>query len=154
MEAEGTLGVVVVDHGSRAAEANASLHDFVALYSAVSGRGIVEAAHMELAEPTIAQAFARCVARGARVVAVCPYFLSAGRHWQSDIPRLAAEAAAAHPGVSYLVAAPLGVHEGLARVLEARLVRCLDAAQGTAPGPCELCAGLPSRCVLRQAPPG
>ena len=37
---------------------------------------------MELAEPTIEQAVAQCVARGARRVVVAPYFLSRGRHIQ------------------------------------------------------------------------
>ena len=38
---------------------------------------IVEPAHMELAEPSIATAFARCVERGATTVVVFPYFLLA-----------------------------------------------------------------------------
>ena len=62
------------------------------------------------APPTIGEAFDACVADGARTVVVSPYFLSPGRHWQEDLPALAAEAAARHPGVRYLVAAPLGLH--------------------------------------------
>ena len=62
------------------------------------------------APPTIADAFDACVADGASTVVVSPYFLSPGRHWQEDIPTLAAAAAARHPGVRYLVAAPLGLH--------------------------------------------
>ncbi len=63
---------------------------------------------MELAEPSIATAFDRCVAGGATTVAVAPYFLGPGSHWDRDIPALAAAAAAGHPGVRWLVAAPLG----------------------------------------------
>lgn len=37
---------------------------------------------MELAEPTIAQAVARCAAAGAQRVVIAPYFLSRGRHVQ------------------------------------------------------------------------
>ena len=48
----------------------------------VTGRQVVEVAHMELAEPTIEQAVGRCAAAGARRVVVAPYFLSRGRHVQ------------------------------------------------------------------------
>ena len=50
-------------------------------------RAIIEPAHMELAEPSIATAFGRCVRRGARRVVIHPYFLLPGRHWSQDIPR-------------------------------------------------------------------
>ena len=71
---------------------------------------IVEAAHMELAEPSIGTAFDRCVAAGAATVVLAPYFLGPGNHWDRDIPALAAEAAARHPGTRWLVSAPLGPH--------------------------------------------
>eukprot|EP01033_Poteriospumella_lacustris_P010875 gene10875-7734_t len=53
----------------------------------------VEAAHMEMAEPSIAQAYGKCVSRGAEHVVVHPFFLSQGRHVQDDIPQLVQEAA-------------------------------------------------------------
>jgi hypothetical protein len=40
---------------------------------------IVEPAHMELALPTVAQAYERCVRRGADDVLVCPFFLAEGK---------------------------------------------------------------------------
>src|SRR5438874_10113296 len=103
-------GVIVVDHGSRREESNAMLLDVVRDFAEATGMPIVEPAHMELAEPSIAAAFARCVERGATTVVVFPYFLLPGRHWNDDIPRLAAAAAANHPGVRYLVTAPFGLH--------------------------------------------
>ena len=74
------------------------------------------------AAPSIADAFAACVADGASTVVVSPYFLSPGRHWQEDLPALTAAAAAAHPGVRYMVAAPLGLHPLVSQV---RRVLCL-----------------------------
>lgn len=113
---------MLVDHGSRRAEANTMLDAVAALYAESTGTAIVEPAHMELAEPSIAQAFARCVARGATSVIICPYFLSPGRHSTTDIPDLAAEAAAAYPGVVYRVAEPLGVDRRMAEILHARVL--------------------------------
>ncbi len=65
-------GVLVVDHGSKRPAANAMLVEMCRIYAEATGAAIVEPAHMELAEPTIAQAFERCVARGARAVVVLP----------------------------------------------------------------------------------
>ena len=45
---------------------------------------------MEIAQPSIQQAVARCAAAGARRVVVAPYFLSRGRHIQASAPAAAA----------------------------------------------------------------
>ena len=50
-------GVIVVDHGSRREASNQAFETFVQQFSRRSGFDIVEPAHMEIAEPTIAQAF-------------------------------------------------------------------------------------------------
>src|SRR5215212_2432826 len=144
----GQLAVIVVDHGSRREESNALLLDVVRSFVDAMQMPIVEPAHMELAEPSIATAFARCVARGATTVVVFPYFLLPGRHWYEDIPRLAAAAAKNHPGVAYLVTAPFGLHPLMAEVMQQRIAHCLAHTRGEA-DTCELCAGT-ERCQLRE----
>jgi sirohydrochlorin ferrochelatase len=141
------LGVVVVDHGSRRAESNELLLAVAEMFRQGSGLDIVEPAHMELAEPTIAAAFAKCVEQGARTVVVFPYFLSPGRHWSEDIPRLAAQAAAQFPEVRYLVTAPLGLHKLIGDVMAERIATCL-AHHTTGSQPCGWCDG-EARCQLR-----
>jgi sirohydrochlorin ferrochelatase len=141
------VGVVVVDHGSRRSDANQLQEDFVRSWAAVDGVAIVEPAHMELAEPSLAAAFSTCVQAGATTVVIAPYFLGPGAHWDQDIPRLAADAARLHPGVRYLVTAPLGPHPLLADIIEDRVRRCLAHARGEE-GPCALC-GAGGQCRLR-----
>jgi sirohydrochlorin ferrochelatase len=133
-----SVGIVVVDHGSRRGESNALLDEVVAMFQHGAGVPIVEAAHMELAEPSIATAFARCVERGATMIVVFPYFLSPGRHWSQDIPALAAQAAALHRGVRYQVTSPLGLHTLLGRVMEERIAQCLGRSLCGGPD-CDLC---------------
>ncbi|MDA1179416.1 MAG: hypothetical protein O2931_11530, partial [Planctomycetota bacterium] len=122
------MGFIVVDHGSRRAESNSLLLQVVELFQRETGLTRVEPAHMEIAEPTIAQAYDRCVERGAEFLVVYPYFLGPGRHWHEDIPRLAREAAVNHPQTQFLVAAPLGLHVGMIRVMEDRIADCLRSA--------------------------
>jgi sirohydrochlorin ferrochelatase len=110
--------IVLVDHGSRKTAANEALVEIAALVAARAGEHvIVRAAHMELAPPTVAEAFDACVAAGATHVDVMPYFLFAGRHATEDIPALAREAASKHPHVTYRVAEPLGIHPALAQIV-------------------------------------
>src|SRR3954452_1393861 len=79
---------------------------------------------MEIAEPSIASAYAKCVERGATRVVVCPFFLGPGKHWTADIPRLAAEAAAQHPGTTYHVTMPLGLDDLILDLLAKRAGFC------------------------------
>ncbi|XP_016434858.1 sirohydrochlorin ferrochelatase, chloroplastic-like isoform X1 [Nicotiana tabacum] len=141
-------GVIIVDHGSRRKESNLMLNEFVAMFRQRTKYPIVEPAHMELAEPSIRDAFNLCVQRGARRVIVSPFFLSPGRHWNQDIPSLTAEAAKEHPGVSYIITAPLGLHELLVDVVNDRIKHCLNHIAGKA-DECSVCAGT-GKCQLRQ----
>ena len=111
------IGLIVVDHGSRRAESNEMLEEMVAMVARVVPYEIVEPAHMELAEPTIAQGFEACVRAGADEVIAFPYMLSPGKHSTRDIPRLVAEAAARFPTVRFSVTPAFGVHEKLAQVV-------------------------------------
>ncbi|CAL1358069.1 unnamed protein product [Linum trigynum] len=105
-----------------------------------TGYAIVEPAHMELADPLIKDAFDICVQQGAKHVVVNPFFLFPGRHWHQDVPSLTVEAAKGHPSVSYLVTAPLGLHEMLLDVVNDRINCCLSHVAGDVKE-CEVCVG-------------
>lgn len=111
-----TTAIVLIDHGSRVAAANEQLMAIRRLVESQAPAGtIVEHAHMELAEPSISSAIAACKTRGATAVVAVPYMLAPGRHATEDIPRMVAEAAAAH-GLAHRTAEALGVHPLLATV--------------------------------------
>jgi sirohydrochlorin ferrochelatase len=111
------IALVLVDHGSRFPAANDMLADVAKLVQERSGLERVYHAHMELAEPSIRQAFEAAVRDGATTVLYHPYFLSPGRHSMSDIPRMVAEAAQDFPGVAYCVTEPLGLHPKIGEVV-------------------------------------
>jgi sirohydrochlorin ferrochelatase len=101
-------GIILIDHGSRRDESNARILEVAAGVAVRCPDSIVEGAHMELAEPTLASAFDRAVSRGATEIVIHPYFLSPGRHVIEDIPRLCRDAAATHPGVPWRITEPTG----------------------------------------------
>lgn len=116
--------LLLVDHGSRREEANQNLSRAAAVVRERAPDLHVEVAHMELAEPSIAQGFGACVAAGATEVIVFPWFLAEGRHVREDIPQLSAEAAEAH-GVKHRVAPPFGI-DGLLADLALRRAGLAD----------------------------
>ena len=115
--------ILLIDHGSREPAANAVVEEIAAALRARLPGRLVEVAHLELAPPGFAEAVARCVERGARELVVQPFFLAPGRHSAQDVPRLAAEAAKRHPGVSIRVAEPLGAHPALVEAVLDRVSR-------------------------------
>ena len=133
-----TSGIIIVDHGSRLAESNQMLEEVARQFAKrfADRYAIVEPAHMELAEPTIGTAYARCVERGASRIIVCPYFLGPGKHWTQDIPRLTAEAAARFPGTHYHVTQTLGVDDLILDLLDKRITQCVSNEYA-----CDRCRG-------------
>ena len=114
--------ILLIDHGSVRAEANELLADVAELLQKMVGSDVlVRYAHMELAEPSIEQGFADCVAGGATEVVAFPYMLSPGKHSTRDIPRMVAEAAAAYPDVTFRVTEAFGKSAELAAVVAHRV---------------------------------
>ena len=110
--------ILLIDHGSVKTEANEMLGAVAHMVREMAGPDVIVGyAHMELAEPSIAQGFEACVQRGATEVVAFPYMLSPGKHSTRDIPRLVGEAAAKHPSVKYTVTPAFGVHEKLGEVV-------------------------------------
>jgi sirohydrochlorin ferrochelatase len=116
--------LIVVDHGSQLEESNRLLEKVALRIAARGGYGLVKAAHMELAPPSVSEAFDACVAGGATSVTVAQYFLGPGRHATRDIPRLVEEAAEKHAGVTWRVTEPLGLSD---RLIDAILEKAREA---------------------------
>ena len=81
---------------------------------------------MELAEPSIATALARCAAQKADVVVVFPYFLGPGHHVEVDIPALVKTAASNYPDLQTRIAKPFGLHDLLLEVIRDRVAESLE----------------------------
>lgn len=80
--------LVLVAHGSRRLASN---QEVITLSKVIAEQmkeeyPIIEAGFLELAEPLIPDAINCCVNQGASDVCIVPYFLSAGRHVQEDVP--------------------------------------------------------------------
>ena len=109
--------LLIVDHGSRLAEANEMLGGVADLLRRQRPGLIVHIAHMDLVEPTVRQGLEACVRDGATEVIVHPYMLSPGNHATNDIPHQVEQAALGFPRLRFRVTEPLGLHEKIAQVV-------------------------------------
>jgi sirohydrochlorin ferrochelatase len=109
--------ILLVDHGSRRAEANALLEDVADQIRERAAESIVEIAHLEIAEPGIGEGIETCVEKGATHIIVHPFFLGPGRHTSEDIPAEVERAAQKHPNVRIRISEPLGSHAALIDVI-------------------------------------
>jgi sirohydrochlorin cobaltochelatase len=121
-------------HGSRDV---AGGHEFLSLVSAVAkqpllDRAIVEPGWLEFAGrhvPPIEEAFARCVALGARRIAAVPAVLFAGGHATQDLPDQVELARPRFPATDIRLADMIGIDD---RLLDG-LVQRVDAATSDLP---------------------
>lgn len=122
--ARGNRAVILVGQGNLWPGAGAGM---IRLAERAQGAGtapLVTACFLNHRRPTIAEAVARCVERGAGELVLQPYFLGVGRFVRQDLERALEQERAAHPSASLLVARPFGDHPALARLV---LKRALEA---------------------------
>ncbi|KAL3909909.1 MAG: hypothetical protein SGILL_007901, partial [Bacillariaceae sp.] len=97
-----TVGILLMDHGSKKEASNARLQTMAQLYqssmdekqyndqaSAAASKVVVKAAHMEIATPSIPDGLQALLDAGVDEIVCHPFFLSPdGRHVKEDIPEI------------------------------------------------------------------
>jgi len=119
--ATSALAIVLLDHGSRRREANEQLAELARRVASRRPDALVRTAHLEVSEPSLAQAIDDCVAAGAAEIIVHPFFLAPGRHTTEDIPRQTAHARERHPQVSITTSPPLGLSDAMVDIVLDRI---------------------------------
>jgi len=118
---DGDTAVVVLGHGSRAAEAQ-KLLAWVAEGISRRIHCPVLAASLQFNEPTLQDCCRLLAAQGARRIIVAPYFLFEGNHMQRDIPSQLEVLAGELSNVELVLSPPLGADERLVEVMVKRIV--------------------------------
>ena len=140
---ENMRGLLVVGHGSRRDQANATVRELARQLAADicdsdddsdrDGRlwSAVQPSFLELVEPDIAAGYAALARAGCTEIVVHPFFLFAGNHTSRDIPAELTSAQRNHPGTRWTMTEPLGLHPGVVDAARARI----DAAVTASPTP-------------------
>lgn len=123
--------VLFVGHGSKDAEGNEEVREFVRSVAAELEQPIVETCFLEFESPTIAQGIQACVNKGATEIAVVPIMLFSAGHAKVHIPYAIYEASQRHPSIRFKYGKPVGVHAQVLEILTSRL-ETAGAANGLA----------------------
>jgi sirohydrochlorin ferrochelatase len=115
-----TTGFIVFAHGSRVEAANQAVRAVAADFSRASGYPHVEAAFLELGQPSLEAAAKRLATLGVQHIVVIPYFLTLGLHMERDLPVLIETISSQNNGIRISVTAPLDGHPALVEILRAR----------------------------------
>ena len=120
-------GVLIIAHGSRAKETEATLEAVLSMVKAKlfgqpdQPETAIECAFMEFSDRTVEKGISTLSAKGVTEIKVVPYFLFTGIHIKEDIPNMVAECAVNFPSVKITMGKPLGGDERLADILVDRI---------------------------------
>ena len=119
------IGYIVFGHGSTVESANDAVRGMGRDLAARGGYPNVVTAFLEGGKPELPEAVAALARQGIKQIIVIPYFLTLGMHLQRDLPKLADQARAAHPGITIEITPPLDGHPALAEALLGRAKEAL-----------------------------
>ncbi|AEG15043.1 cobalamin (vitamin B12) biosynthesis CbiX protein [Desulfofundulus kuznetsovii DSM 6115] len=119
-------GIILLVHGSRLPEAQATLHLLKELVAQESSYDLVEGASLQFNQPDLPAALATMAARGMKRVVVVPLFLSQGVHMKEDIPEILAREKARYPHMDIVMTGNIGAHRKLAEIIMERIREVSD----------------------------
>lgn len=117
----GKPAIILLGHGSRVPDAGKNMERVAAALRERHAHEIVEVCYLSRLGPHFREAFKRCLAQGANLVMVIPYFLHDGLHLILDIPEIMQEVANQHPRVRLVLGESLGFDDLLVDLVEKRI---------------------------------
>lgn len=105
--------IMLLGHGSKAAEANETLRRAARAVEQRGGYGMVLPAFLQMERPDFQEAVDALVAKGFSDITVMPYFLYMGLHVTQDLPAEMEEAKKKHAGLKIALTQNLGFHDKL-----------------------------------------
>ena len=124
-----TTTLLLVGHGSRDADGNAEIEQFVQLWQARQPGWQIELCFIEFAEVLLDSGLdcaARLAQAGNGKLLVLPLILNAAGHVKGDIPWAVEQARLRHPQVQFDIAPHLGAGEPALAMLQRQLRQCLQ----------------------------
>ena len=116
--------IVLLSHGSRLPEAQATLQKIKTMVTAsVAKDFIVEGAALQFNQPDLPASIAKVVEQGAKKIVVVPLFLYLGLHMQRDIPEILTKEKMRYPGVSINMSEHIGTDPLLLDIIMNRVRR-------------------------------
>lgn len=113
--------ILYICHGSRVPKACEQAISFIQKCMERNTAPIQEYCFLELAEPTIEEAYEKCVERGATTIKAIPVLLLTAAHAKEDIPGELVKVQSKFPHVKLQYGRPIGVHGKMVDILIERI---------------------------------
>lgn len=114
-------GIILLSHGSRLPDAQATLNDLVEKVRARGKFDYVTGASLQFNRPDLPEAVAETVSTGMDRVIVVPLFLYMGMHMKKDIPEVMEEESKKYPHVKFDMTGNIGADKKFAEILLDRI---------------------------------
>jgi len=115
--------LILLAHGSRRKESN---EEFRRLSEKVKEQNMpfesVEAAFLELAQPSFEEMVKSLHVKGIQAIAIYPFFLNDGVHVSRDIPNLITQAQTEYPNIEFTLLDYFGKNERFAQIIKEDIV--------------------------------
>ncbi len=118
--------LIALAHGSRDPRSAATIHALTEVVTCMRPDLRVEAAYLDLADPSFDTVVDRLVAEGHGEIVVVPLLLTEAHHASVDVPQVVDAALQRHPGVKIGITKVLGVEQVFLQVLDRRLRETLS----------------------------
>ena len=111
--------LLLIAHGSRRQQSNDEVRVIADRLreNCADQYPIVEAAFLELAQPSIPDGIKCCADRGAETIIILPYFLNSGTHVVVDIPEIVEQTRGQYPDVNIRIGQHLGASDRMLDLL-------------------------------------
>ena len=111
--------LLLVAHGSRRQASNVEVTQIAHLLrKRIEAKyPLTECAFLELAEPLIPEGIEKLIQAGSTEIVILPYFLSAGRHIQEDVPGIVQSVQDKYPNIKMTIAPYLGEDDKIVDLL-------------------------------------
>ncbi len=103
-----TTGIILFAHGARDPNWARPLERLKRMLAERMPEAIVEPAFLEHMQPSLEDAAADLIGRGATELSIVPVFIANGGHLREDLPKRVDSLTAKHPGIPVRIAPPIG----------------------------------------------
>ena len=114
-------GIVLLSHGSRLPEAQATVLEIRDMVMARGNFDLVEIAALQFNQPDLPATLSKVIGAGVSRVVVVPLFLYMGLHMQRDIPEILQEQRLLYPDVQICFTDNIGADPLLAEIILNRI---------------------------------